>query len=283
MALTEFVERTEAPSPVQPVSVRPETRRPVSLPRSLPQREKTNWIRVGVLMAAGALPVLAIPLYILGVLPMSWAALLVIPLMAAKAVLIKRGSSEGRWAGQGMVAGLVAVTAYDGLRLPMAYLSGLWPDFIPRLGGWITETHSGNVPVGYLWRYIGDGGGIAVAFFVFCGALMNIWPSLVCRRPVTLAVGYGVFIWLGLIATVVLLPRGEEFLFVPTAPILVLSLLGHLIYGAVLGVFLSRSVRHMDMAKHAKTTTARRTLPTQRTGSDRTVGASATSAASEQK
>lgn len=65
----------------------------------------------------------AIPLYILGALPMSWAALLVIPLMAAKTVMIKRGSTEGRWAGRGMLAGLVAVTAYDGLRIPMACLT----------------------------------------------------------------------------------------------------------------------------------------------------------------
>ncbi|MGI5347317.1 hypothetical protein ACQEU8_03890 [Streptomyces sp. CA-250714] len=220
-------------------------------------------------MAAGALPVLAIPLYVLGVLPMNLAALLVIPLMVAKAVLIKRGSPEGRWAGRGMVAGLVAVTAYDGLRLPMAYLTDAWPDFIPRLGGWILATDSGNVPVGYLWRYIGDGGGIAVAFFVFCGALMNYWPSLIRRRPVILAVGYGVFIWLGLIATVLLLPRGEEMLFAPTASIVVLSLLGHLIYGAVLGLFLSRFLRHTDTAQHAEVTTARRTLPTQPTSSDR--------------
>ncbi|QEU90812.1 hypothetical protein CP970_07780 [Streptomyces kanamyceticus] len=221
-----------------------------------------------MLMAAGALPVAAIPLYILGALPMSWAALLVIPLMAAKTVLIKRGSTEGRWAGHGMFAGLVAVTAYDGLRIPMAYLTNAWPDFIPRLGGWITESDSGNVPVGYLWRYIGDGGGIAVAFFVFCGVLMNFRPALVRRHPVLLALGYGVFIWLGLLATVVLLPRGTEFLFVPTIEIIVLSLLGHLIYGAVLGLFLSRIVRRTDEAERpAIITTARRTLPTQATAS----------------
>jgi hypothetical protein len=266
VALTEIVEQTEQPALAQPESVRREIRRPVPLPRLLSPRERTSWLRFGVLMAAGALPVTAIPLYILGVLPMSWAALLVVPLMVAKAVLIKRGSSEGWWAGQGMIAGLVGVTAYDGLRLPMAYLTDLWPDFIPRLGGWITETDS-NVPVGYLWRYIGDGGGIGVAFFVFCGALMKFWPSLVRSRPVTLAIGYGVFVWLGLIGTVVLLPRGQEFLFVPTAAILVLSLLGHLIYGAVLGLFLARIVRRTEATKTTSATTTRRTLPTQRTAS----------------
>ncbi|MFE0172316.1 hypothetical protein ACFWZ2_08345 [Streptomyces sp. NPDC059002] len=270
MAVTEFIERTETSSPVRPAALRPQTRQPISLPRHLsPQhrRPTTNWTRVGVLMAAGALPVAAIPLYILGALPMSWAALLVIPLLAAKTVLIKRGSAEGRLAGHGMVAGLAAVTAYDGLRIPVAYLTDAWPDFIPRLGGWITESDSGNVPVGYLWRYIGDGGGIAVAFFVFCGVLMNFRPSLVRRHPVLLSLGYGVFIWLGLLATVVLLPRGTEFLFVPTAEIIVLSLLGHLIYGAVLGLFLSRIVRRMDKAERPDITTARRTLPTQPTAS----------------
>ena len=270
MALTEIVERTEAPTYARnrgTAHAGGTDRGPVPMPRILARRERTSWLRVGVLMGAGALPVTAIPLFILGVLPMSWAALLVIPLMAAKTVLIKRGSSEGWWAGQGMIAGLVAVTAYDGLRLPMAYLSDYWPDFIPRLGGWITESGSapGNVAVGYLWRYIGDGGGIAVAFFVLCGVLMKFRPALVTRHPLALSLGYGVFIWLGLIATVVLLPRGEEFLFTPTLPILVLSLLGHLIYGAVLGLYLARIVRRRREEERPVATTARRTLPTQRT------------------
>jgi hypothetical protein len=236
-------ERTEISTLFQSYSGRSKPMGPESLPRHLAQDGKASLARVIVLMTSGALPVSAIPLYILGVLPMNYAAPMVVSLMTATAMLIKQGSPEGWWAGQGVIAGLVAVTVYDGLRLSVTYIVSIWPDFIPRLGGWIMGTNSQNVIVGYIWRYLGDGAGIAVAFFVFCGALMNTWPSLVSRWPVALAIGYGVFIWLGLIATVILLPRGEELLFVPTVPILVLSFLGHLIYGAVLGVFLSRSVR----------------------------------------
>src|SRR5205814_10672037 len=32
-----------------------------------------------------------------------------------------------------------------------------WPDFIPRLGGWILGTGVPNPIVGYLWRYLGGG------------------------------------------------------------------------------------------------------------------------------
>jgi len=269
MVPTEVVERVDVDtSPrVRPIFVRPEATGPVAPPRFLSVRGKTNWTRVAVLMTAGALPVSAIPLYVLGLVPMTYSALAVVVLMLVKAVLIRQGSAEGWWAGRGMAAGLVAVTAYDALRLPMSYLVGVWPDFIPRIGGWIVGSNHANAPIGYLWRYLGDGGGIAVAFFVLCGALLNVRPTLVRSHPMALALGYGVFIWLGLIATVVLPPRGEEMLFVPTAVILALSLLGHLIYGAVLGIFLSRHVRHADTAAHATPTTTRRTLPTQRTDS----------------
>jgi hypothetical protein len=157
-------------------------------------------------------------------------------------VIILHMSVEGRWAGRGFVYGLVAVTAYDAVRIPMV-IAGIWPDFIPRLGGWIIGHGDANVLVGYTWRYLGDGGGIGLAFFAVCG-LIGVWkyPAL-AQRPIQLGVGYGVFIWSGLIATVALTSHGSEMLFPLTPLSLGLSLLGHLIYGSVLGIGLRRGIQ----------------------------------------
>jgi hypothetical protein len=200
-------------------------------------------VLVTTLMAAAAVPVLAIPLYVFGLLSMTSAALfVVIPLHIIATVLMARRTPEGIWAGRGLIAGLVAVTAYDALRIPLV-ITGIWPDFIPRMGGWVVGSGHSNLFVGYLWRYLGDGGGIGQAYFVFCAVLLVVRPSLVTRRPVLLSIGYGVFIWAGLIFTVGVAPRGQTMMFALTPATLSLSLLGHLIYGSVLGLFLRHHAR----------------------------------------
>jgi hypothetical protein len=197
----------------------------------------------GLLWTAGAAPVLSIPIQVFGLLPVTdTARWVVLPLALAAAWLMVAGSGYGGWARQGFLAGLLAVGAYDAVRLPMVVL-GWWPDFIPRLGGWILGTDAPNVIVGYAWRYLGDGAGIGVAFFVTCGVLAQIRPRWVRRHPVALAVGYGVLVWSGLVGTIALSVDGAAMLFTLTPDSLALSLLGHLIYGGVLGARLHRMVR----------------------------------------
>jgi len=201
-------------------------------------------LRVSVLLAAGAAPVLSISLYVFGLMPMTIAAAcLVFPLAALAIILVIKGSPEAAWAARGFAAGLLAVTAYDTARLPLVWLN-VWPDFIPRLGGWLIDSTTPNAPLGYLWRYVGDGGGIGVAFFVSCGVLIQFFPGLIISHPVRLATCYGIFVWTGLIATIAVAPRGEQLLFALTPASLGLSLLGHLIYGSVLGVSLRRHIRN---------------------------------------
>jgi hypothetical protein len=184
--------------------------------------------------------VLAIPIQIFGVLSLGVTArFVVLPLTMIAAVLLLQPSAQSAWALRGLGVGLLAVTAYDAVRLPMVAV-GWWPDFIPRLGGWVLHTESTNLVAGYLWRYLGDGGGIGMAFYVMCGVLLSVRPQVVRRRPMTLAVGYGIFVWLGLVGTVVLPAAGEHMLFKLTPASLALSLLGHLIYGTVLGLGLRR-------------------------------------------
>jgi hypothetical protein len=197
--------------------------------------------RVAVLVCAGGLPVLSISLAVFGAMPMTVSArYLVLPLALAAVVLMCGRSAEGRWALRGFVAGLIAVAAYDTVRMPLV-LVHIWPDFIPRIGGWTLGNGRPNVFFGYLWRYVGDGGGIGLVLFVAYGASAARWRRLVDRRPMRVGLAYGVVVWSGLITTIALSANGAVMLF-PLTPVgLGLSLLGHVVYGGVLGICL-RSV-----------------------------------------
>lgn len=55
-----------------------------------------------------------------------------------------------------------------------------------------------------------------------------------------IAVGFGVCVWACLIATLTIAPRGEEVMFVITPLTLLLSLVGHLVFGYTLGCLAAR-------------------------------------------
>ena len=89
--------------------------------------------------------------------------------------------------------------------------------------------------VGYLWRYLGDGGGIGVTFFV--GAAFVGLHRRTPTQVVAAAVAFAVFpVWAGLIATVWLAPRGQSMMFPLTPVTITLSLIGHLIFGLIMGL-----------------------------------------------
>jgi hypothetical protein len=88
-----------------------------------------------VFVAAAALPVLAIPMHVFGWLSIAATAqYVVLPLAIVAAALAVIPSVESRLATRGLVAGLLAVSAYDAVRFPLV-VSDIWPDFIPDLGG----------------------------------------------------------------------------------------------------------------------------------------------------
>ncbi|MGN6723874.1 MAG: hypothetical protein ACTHJM_14795 [Marmoricola sp.] len=196
--------------------------------------------RAALLLTAGAAPVSAIAVHVIGWMPMRESAPFVVaPLALIAVVLIAKRSLEAQWALRGAVAGLIAVMAYDAVRMPLVWLN-IWPDFIPRMGGWVTGGHGTNALIGYAWRYVGDGAGIGLAYFAFCAVVLQIGPNLVRAHPIMLSVAYGIFVWSGLVATVAIPPDGQALLFKLTAASFGLSLLGHLIYGSVLGICLNR-------------------------------------------
>ncbi len=129
---------------------------------------------------------------------------------------------------RGLATGLAAVLIYDGTRLPFVILGG-WPDFIPRIGGWLLDDPDAHWSIGYLWRYLGNGAGMGLAFTVLA-------PRIVDRLdPRVAGIGFGVAVWTGLLTVLALSPNGQDKMFQLTPATFALSLLGHVVYGSVLG------------------------------------------------
>lgn len=182
--------------------------------------------------AIGFSPITALAIAIIGILPLSLTALvMVLPAVVAGIGLAWAFPSSGKLALKGLIIGLIAVFLYDCMRIPFI-LAGIWGDFIPKISEWLLNTTQPNWLVGYTWRYLGDGGLMGVAFTV-------VYCQLKPRMDVRIAaLGFGIAIWFCLIATLLLAPHGAEMLFKLTPITLSLSLLGHLIYGASIGIVL---------------------------------------------
>jgi len=196
--------------------------------------------RIALFAVAAGLPVLSISAHVFGVMAIHWAALhVVLPTLLVALVLVLAGVPEATVVKKGAAAGLIAVAAYDCTRLPFVLL-GLWHDFIPRVGGWVAVDEGPptlHAVLGYTWRYFGNGMGIGVFFFIACAVLR------VRRHFVAIAVAYAVFVWSGLMATVVLATHGQKLLFAITPLSVSVSLAGHLVYGLVLGLVKDRFER----------------------------------------
>ncbi|MFP5068306.1 hypothetical protein ACLFMI_01360 [Pseudonocardia nantongensis] len=195
---------------------------------------------MGLHVLLAGLPLLSISAHVFGLLSMQTsAAVLVIPLATGLVVLTAFDPHPGdRVLAHGLAWGVVACLVYDVFRLDTVYLLDLWGDFIPTMGTWITgrpDDLVGGAVVGYLWRYLGDGGGIGMTFFVvasMCGLHQRSRAVVVLT-----AVGFAVApVWSGLIGTVALAPDGEDLMFPLTPTTVTLSLIGHLIFGLILGL-----------------------------------------------
>ncbi|HSK57903.1 MAG TPA: hypothetical protein VK935_02500 [Actinomycetospora sp.] len=205
-------------------------------------------LRLGLHLVVAALPLLAISAHVFGIAPMHLSAgVVVVPLTLVVLLLgLFAPVPEDRLVLAGVVWGVLATLVYDAVRLDTVYLLGLWGDFIPTVGTWILGVDASSsvvgAIVGYLWRYVGDGGGIGVTFFVLVAATgLRRWGQ---RATVTAAVVFAVFpVWTGLVATVAIAPRGEQLMFPLTVTTVSLSLLGHLAFGLVLGLGCARCRR----------------------------------------
>jgi uncharacterized membrane protein YagU involved in acid resistance len=89
--------------------------------------------------------------------------------------------------------------------------------------------------IGYLWRYIGNGGGMGIAFSLLFekadSAKINYLKGTV----------YGIFIFICLLMVVLIISQdGQKLMFKITPFTFSGSLLGHLIYGITLGALLNK-------------------------------------------
>jgi hypothetical protein len=195
-------------------------------------------VRVMLFMAWASLPLLAIVAHVFGLVSQRNSASLVVASGVMLVVLtIVAPHPSDVIIRRGYVAGIVACLPYDAFRLSAVHVGRWMGDFIPALGSWITEDCGASAAaVGYLWRYLGDAGGAGVGFYVVAFAMgLHRWSQP--RRIVLAAVAYAVCpLWAGLIGVVALAPRGQELMFRLTPATVLITLIGHIIFGFALGV-----------------------------------------------
>lgn len=214
---------------------------------SLIESRPTIWTvaRVLLVLALAAMPILGISADVFGLVAQSTTSVVLIVLTAVLgAVVVFAPHRIDMIVGRGLLAGMVACIVYDGARLFAVHVLGLMGDFIPVMGSWVTgePDTTGSAAIGYVWRYIGDGGGLGVAFFVVAYALgVDRWKGV---YAVAASVAFAVCpTWAGLMATVALAPRGEEMMFPLNPATVTITLVGHLIFGLVLGLAFLKAPR----------------------------------------
>lgn len=180
-----------------------------------------------VLAGAGAVPV-----SLIGLSAFDWlglrtlTGLVLLPAVAAVVVILVRVPASRVLVATALSAGVVATFVYDLFRWSFLVVGWMERDPIPHIG-----TALGAEPgwtVGYLWRFIGNGGGLAIVFLALGGSGLRA------------GVGHGLLICSGLLAVLAWSPNGEEMLFPFDLATVVMATVGHVVYGAVLGLLVDR-------------------------------------------
>jgi hypothetical protein len=151
----------------------------------------------------------------------------VIPAYAVMALIGLRYPAWGKRALIGLVAGMIATGIYDILRIGLMF-AGLWGDPIPSIGRLALNDPDTQWYWGYVWRFVGNGGGMGVAF------AMLPW------RGVKLGIAYGSAICLGLVGLLYFWPVSQQHFFALTPLTAAGGMAGHWVYGAVLGFLTAR-------------------------------------------
>jgi len=155
------------------------------------------------------------------------ARFMLVPAVACILLTGFRHRTWGRRALVGWLAGIIATGIYDMLRLGLV-LVGTWDDPIPRIGQLLFLDPDANWLWGYVWRFLGNGGGMGLAF------AMLPW------RGVRFGIAYGTLICLGLFGVLAIWPVAQVHFFPLTPVVGVGAMAGHWVYGAVLGALTTR-------------------------------------------
>lgn len=193
-----------------------------------------------VIFGIGFSPISALALSLMGICTLPFASLvLVIPALVIAIGLSCHHPGYGRLMLRGFLMGIIAVTCYDGVRIPFT-MAGWMDDFIPTIGVMLVGEGDHHAIVGYLWRYLGNGGGMGMAFVGAFALMRGHFRALRLLGERKSALLFGCFVWACLIVTLKISPQGEEMMFVMTPTSLLLSFIGHLVFGATLGWLVSR-------------------------------------------
>jgi hypothetical protein len=159
-------------------------------------------------------------------------AVVVVPAYFVVACLGTLLPETGRRAWTGFLSGVVAVLAYDMIRLALSYSQGAG-DPIPHIG--VMLMGRDDVPwwVGYVWRTFGNGAGLGITYVMICPR--GWWG------PRTGLV-YGTVVCAGMVGFLAVFPQAQDVLFPLTWATVVNGTLGHWVYGLVLGS-MARSAR----------------------------------------
>ncbi len=174
----------------------------------------------------GVLPVSSVALHALGWIHIQILLFPNIFLLAIAMVYLSVYTEMGHKMIKSWLMGIAAVFLYDLSRIPFMLMG--WNDFIPGLGGWIVGEEE-NFFVGYLWRYLGNGAGLGMAF---CVLRYYLQP----KRIILFGLLYGVGVFACL--DIILLSSGyaQSMMFEVTPLSFLGGLTGHLVYGTTLGV-----------------------------------------------
>src|SRR5918993_420025 len=143
----------------------------------------------------------------------------VIPAYTAMLLIGLRYPAWGKRALIGLVAGMIATGVYDILRLGLM-LAGLWGDPIPSIGQLALNDPNAEWYWGYVWRFVGNGGGMGLAF------AMLPW------RGVKLGIAYGSAVCTGLVVLLYFWPVAQQHFFALTPATAAGGMAGH---GAIAG------------------------------------------------
>ena len=190
---------------------------------------KDVWIRLAI-FAIGFAPIASLSLSAFNLIPLHISGpCIVLPSILIVFILGSTFPQRSQTLVRGFALGLVAVFLYDlTSRFPFI-ATGLWPDFIPKIGCYLLDRGHVHWSIGYLWRYIGNGGGMGLAFYA-------IYPIVSDRiNAIKAGVIYGVAIFCCLLVTIYLSPSGRTYLFDPSPLTALFGLMGHVVYGLTLG------------------------------------------------
>lgn len=191
-----------------------------------------NWVARGAIAGVGFLPIAALALALGNWASLQDAALwVVIPVWLAIGVVAASRPPWGRILATAVLAGMAATLCYDAARLAMTWSAGM-TDGIPNIGRLLLNDMDAPtrdvLGLAYAYRYLGDGGGLALAY------------AMGRRYSARSGMAFGACVCLCLWATLVLFPQAQALLFPLTPYALVMTMVGHLIYGATLGTLLAR-------------------------------------------